>query len=67
VGLRVVLPGLDAMGIYHHVWFRQEYEKVARPKKGDVVVDVGAHIGLHLKVLEVLRGQPRRGHRAPSP
>ena len=46
VGLRVVLPGLDAMGIYHHVWFRQEYEKVARPKKGDVVVDVGAHIGL---------------------
>ena len=45
-GLKVLLPDVESLDVYHHIWFRQDYEKVAKPHEGDIVIDVGAHVGL---------------------
>ena len=45
-GLRFLVPDLASLFVYYHIWLRQDYEKVAGPREGDVVIDVGAHVGL---------------------
>jgi len=46
-GLRFIFPDTSSISsLYHHVWFRCDYEKVARPGRDMVVIDVGAHVGL---------------------
>ena len=44
--LTFVAPDFNPLYLYFHIWAVRDYEKVIKPSKGGVVVDVGAHIGL---------------------
>lgn len=44
--VRFLVRDPGAVRIYSHIWVAEDYEDFARPGKGDVVIDVGAHIGL---------------------
>ncbi|RLI13802.1 hypothetical protein DRO33_00570 [Candidatus Bathyarchaeota archaeon] len=53
-GLRLLLPDLEGIYRYYHIWLREDYEKVAGPGEGDIVIDAGAHVGLFtLKCLRI--------------
>lgn len=44
--VRFLAPDPDAMYIYFHIWVSEDYEEFTRPGKEDIVIDVGAHVGL---------------------
>ncbi|MEM2304826.1 MAG: FkbM family methyltransferase [Candidatus Methanomethylicia archaeon] len=51
--LYVIMPE-DGLDMQPHVWIWNDYERIWKPRRGDVVIDIGAHVGLFtLKCIKV--------------
>lgn len=42
-----LIPMLDALEMFYHIYCGQDYDKLIAPSKGSVVLDVGAHYGFY--------------------
>jgi len=51
-----LIPDLQSLYIYAHVCLAHDYERLQKPKKGDVIFDVGAHVGFF--TMECMRYKP---------
>jgi FkbM family methyltransferase len=52
----MLIPDLHSLYIYAHVCLAHDYERLQKPKKGDIIFDVGAHVGFF--IMECMRYKP---------
>jgi hypothetical protein len=45
--LKFLIPDLDSIWLFGHIFICNDYDKIYEPKKDDVVLDVGANVGVY--------------------